>query len=371
MIKVLHVVGCLERGGTEQFLMQIFRNIDRKKYSFDFYVLNPQFISNYYENEMQALGGRIIKGESFKHKNKGIKKLRYAIRAYGPFDVVHSHINLGNAYVLYAAQKEKIDVRLSHCHAVYSNNNKNWFKKIYEQFLIKILLKYATHLIACSNEAGVSLYGKKNINKIILIKNGIDYKKFLKCETSNLVNQYPILKESKCIWGNITRFDDNKNQLFILDIFKKYKDMDNNIVLVLGGYDGGYRQLVIEKAKKLGIDSSVLFIEEQDNIYEWVNVFNVFVFPSKSEGFGIALLEAECAGCKCFASTAVPKDVDIGLGIVDYIELKKTDYQWASIIYNALQTYNKPSIRVRENKIKEKGLSIIDTVEDVIKLYEN
>ena len=192
----------------------------------------------------------------------------------------------------------------------------------------------------------------------------------MQSDVKELLQQYPLLQNNDCVWGNITRFDDNKNQSFILDIFKDFLNFDNRAVLVLGGYDAGCRQQITNKAKDLGIDSKVLILGVQTNIEKWLNLFNVFVFPSKSEGFGIALLEAEAAGCKCFASTNVPKMTDIGLGMVEYIDLQTKSIEWAKKIFISLSSYQKPSIEAREQAIIENGFSMNDTIKDIYRIYE-
>ena len=372
MKKILQVVGCLENGGTEQFLMSIYRQIDKNRFQFDFYVLNPQYISETIYNEIVSMGGQVIYGMHFGlgHSQRGKKLLKKVIRQYGPYDAIHSHINLGNAYILPVAKREKIPCRISHCHAIESFSYKRILKKIYYKYLQKKLLKSATDFVSCSIEAGVSLYGEYRKNQILVIKNGINYTKFLQSNVKELLQQYPLLQNNDCVWGNITRFDDNKNQLFILDIFKDFLNFNNRAVLVLGGYDAGCRQQITNKAKDLGIDSKVLILGVQTNIEKWLNLFNVFVFPSKSEGFGIALLEAEAAGCKCFASTNVPKMTDIGLGMVEYIDLQTKSIEWAKKIFISLSSYQKPSIEAREQAIIKNGFSMNDTIKDIYRIYE-
>ena len=55
MIRVLHCLDGLTRGGIETMLMNIYRNLDRKKIQFDFLLTNPEHCD--YEDEVVALGG--------------------------------------------------------------------------------------------------------------------------------------------------------------------------------------------------------------------------------------------------------------------------------------------------------------------------
>lgn len=373
MIKILQVMGCLEKGGTESFVMEVYRKIDRSKFRFDFYILNPQYMSAYVE-EIESLGGHVYKGEPLclNNANRGIRALRKVLRECGPFDVVHSHVNVGNALVLYVAKSEKVNVRISHSHAIHVKEKKP-FERLKKYVMKKLLLYSATDRLACSEEAGKSLYGNKSM---VIVNNGIDYDKFLKkqnAETNILLMKY--CKDfdfaPKCIWGNITRFDENKNQLFILEVFKEYLKFSPNSLLILGGYNGGTLDMVKNRAKALGLKKEVLFIGVQDNIEDWLDCIDLYIFPSKHEGFGIALLEAEISGCRCYASKSVPKSADLGLGTVEFLELNKGPKYWAEFI-------RKDDLKDRKTITKEqivdavirRKLSIESTVSQMESLYE-
>lgn len=53
-IKILHVVGKMDPGGIETLLMNIYRNIDRKRYEFHFAVQYPE--SGFYDQEIEEAG---------------------------------------------------------------------------------------------------------------------------------------------------------------------------------------------------------------------------------------------------------------------------------------------------------------------------
>ena len=57
--RILHVVSSMHRGGAETMLMNLYRNIDRKKIQFDFVCHTMEKCD--YEDEIIKLGGRIFK----------------------------------------------------------------------------------------------------------------------------------------------------------------------------------------------------------------------------------------------------------------------------------------------------------------------
>ena len=58
MIRVLHIVGKMDRAGAETMLMNLYRNIDRTQVQFDFITFTTQ--KGDYDDEILALGGKII-----------------------------------------------------------------------------------------------------------------------------------------------------------------------------------------------------------------------------------------------------------------------------------------------------------------------
>ena len=56
-IRVLQIVGRMDRGGIENFVMNIYRNIDREKVQFDFLCHYGREAA--FNDEIRAMGGRI------------------------------------------------------------------------------------------------------------------------------------------------------------------------------------------------------------------------------------------------------------------------------------------------------------------------
>ena len=57
MIRVLHYIGTLELGGSQAFVMELYRHIDRDKLQFDF-VIFPGWRGTLYD-EIKSYGGKI------------------------------------------------------------------------------------------------------------------------------------------------------------------------------------------------------------------------------------------------------------------------------------------------------------------------
>lgn len=145
-----------------------------------------------------------------------------------------------------------------------------------------------------------------------------------------------------------------------------YEDM----VLILGGPDSGMLKSVKEKAQRLGINDKIIFLDVVDNMPLWLNIFDIFLFPSKFEGLGIVLLECQACGTAFFASTNVPKNVDMGLGLANFIDLDETSEKWANKIVNSL-IYTRPQKEKIIKEFKNKKFLIAESSKILKNIYLN
>ena len=335
MIHVLHVVFSLELGGTEAFIMNMYRNIDRRKIQFDFLVLIKKDFP--YIDEIERMGGHIYWGVCPKYKRPcEFYKTVIPIMKNGKFDIVHSHINNFNGWVMSAAKIAKIPKRISHSHDTAGLDGKGVIKMFHlaEKHLAK---NCATHWLACSVEAGAYLFGQKFfcVNGKV-VRNGINVDKWLTHDAAN-EKQLSVewgLTDGQTVIGNISRFEAKKNQLFLIDVFAEVLKINSNAILLLGGVDGGQLSQCLEKVQQLGIYDRVRFIGPRTDMPNVLHLIDIFVFPSLFEGLGIVLLEAQAAGCYCLASDACPTDSDVGIGTIEYQKLSDSATHWAGRIFS-------------------------------------
>jgi len=367
MRRILHVVGCLERGGTEAFIMNIYRNIDRTEIQFDFLVLKEKEYP--YLEEIKMLGGNVYFGIPFSKRNiPSFLKQCISIMKQTKYDAVHSHLNIMNSWILLAAKLAKVPSCISHSHDTFGLGGRIDEKIIHriECLMIKLC---SDHFLACSEDAGKYLYGERLFrNKGRVINNGIDVEHFLSIK--EVATDIQVDKTASIVFGNVSRFEAKKNQLFILDVFKKILHYEPNAILLLGGVDGGQLQLCRQKVQELGIVDRVIFIGERSDVANVLRMIDVYVFPSLYEGLGIVLLEAQAAGCYCVASTACPLASDMGLGRIDYLSLDLDSDSWARFILNGyFNAEPYPSEGEVFEAFNNKGYSISSLAKNMTNIY--
>ena len=87
---------------------------------------------------------------------------------------------------------------------------------------------------------------------------------------------------------------------------------------------------------------------------------DLFLFPSLYEGLGNVLIEAQASGVPCITSTGTPKDADLKMGLVKFIDLKESIDIW---IIKILESFNREPLG--KSEIRDSFLSTGDNLEQV------
>ena len=328
MLRVLQVIGKMDRAGAETIIMNIYRNIDHSKVQFDFMVFSAE--KGDYDDEILQLGGNIYHMPAFKGYNyfRLCEEFRKFFKKH-PYKVVHGHIgSLAPAY-LKAAKKRGAYV-IAHSHATKSNRKLDNF--IFNIFSYRV--RYiADYFLACSKQAGIDRFGNKIINseRFEVVNNAIDSEKYKYTleRHEKLKKKYGL--ESKLIIGHVGRFSPEKNHKFVIEIFDRIHKTEKNAILVLVGR--GSEEKVIQKyVFEKGLAEQVRFLGVRKDVPDLMNLFDIFIFPSTYEGLGIVGIEAQAAGLPTFMSDAVPQEASVTPNVWRYPIERGTEYWKKQII---------------------------------------
>lgn len=355
-VRVLHCLGQLNTGGAETLVINLLRNIDRNKFQFDFLVFNDQ--PGFYDEEVRSLGSYIYYLPSI--SNAGVKNyLNKMVEFFKAtkIDVVHSHMDWQGGFISYAANRAGIKKIVVHSHAdqdMFKTNLSHRLLITINKYLIK---KYATNCIACSQEAGESLF----IRPFEVLINGIDIERFLS-PNQEIINQLKHelnIKDTDIILGNVGSLSENKNQQFLIHVLSK---LDKKYKLVLVG-DGAMKNELEQFSKEFNVSDQVIFAGVKKEIPEIMQLFNIFLFPSKMEGLGIVAIEAQVSGVPCIVSESIPKQVDVGEGLINRISL--VNDEWVKAIINI----DKNKIDINKQKIINSQFNIKKSCEKLVMIY--
>ena len=123
--------------------------------------------------------------------------------------------------------------------------------------------------------------------------------------------------ENKQVYGFAGRISYEKNPLFLMDVFKEIQKEIRSCFLVCG--DGDLMEETKARAHENGL--SVLFVGFVSNVQDYYQAMDVFVLPSRFEGLGIVLIEAQCCGLSCVASADVIPGLAKATELVEFVPL--------------------------------------------------
>jgi glycosyltransferase EpsF len=334
-LEILHCFGIMHRAGAETMLMNLYRNIDRSKYHFHFLVHSPE--KGDYDDEIKSLGGKIYHTSSLGEVGiiKYIILFKKIISKMPKIDIIHIHMDWQCGYIALAAHLSGIKniVVHSHTHGINKPSKKKQFAVMCSK---KLISRFAKERFACSKEAALYLYEMKNYQ---IIHNAIDFSYFKKLnETGRRRTRSELgIVENEKLLCHIGRLSDNKNQLFLLRLLNELIKVDKRYKLILIGRGEEYHTKITKLIDDYNLENHVQLLGVQEDIPKYLNASDVFLFPSKREGFGMVAVEAQLAGLPCIISDSVPRTVDLGLGLGQFIDLD--DFNgWIQAIQNSEKT---------------------------------
>ena len=358
-IRILHVVGRMDRGGTEALLMSLLRKLNRIEIIFDF-VEQTQDICDY-DEEILALGSKIFRCPPLSIRNIGqyAKWWKCFLSEHPEYYIIHGH-SRGSAPIYLKVAKELGRRTIAHCHNNSNGKGLHAVKRYIWQFPLRYIPEFC---FACSKDSGYSQFGKR---KFQVILNGIETEKYTWNSSTREKYRKQLELENNFVIGNVARFEPQKNHEFLIDIFAAIKKIEPTAKLMLVGR-GTREEMIRHKIHNLGLDKDVIFMGLRSDVNNLMQAMDVFLLPSHFEGLGIVNIEAQAAGLQCFVSEkVVPKEIEV-TELVHYISLQESAVYWAKQIVHCKQDMKKR--RNTTDDIIKSGFDIESTKNSLINFY--
>lgn len=341
-IRVLHVVTHLNRNGLESRIMDIYRNIDRTKVQFDFMIHRNE--KSDLGEEIESLGGHIYMMKRISPKNffSYMKDLDAFFQEHREYKIVHAHLNTLSTWVLLKAKKYGVPVRIAHSR---NANMEKDLKAIPKSFSKLFINKVVTDRFGCSKMAGEWLFGKKHANGTTfrVIPNAFEVEKFAWSEELRQRKREELgISEDQTAIINVARLSEQKNHMFLLDIFEEISKNNAKAHLYLVG-SGECEQKIRESIRAHQLQDKVHMLGNRPDVAELYQAADLFLFPSKYEGFGTVLIEAQVTALPVLASDTIPHETKL-CDCVRFMSLSEDAKVWAeaaeAMLKNSKRTDN-------------------------------
>jgi glycosyltransferase involved in cell wall biosynthesis len=334
-LRVLHVVGTMNPGGVETWLLHVLEHIERDRFQFDFCVCGPQ--AGLYAAEVERLGGKILKCPKGANLWLFRRDFRRVLRD-GKYDVIHSHVHFFSGALLRWAKAEGVPIRIAHSHNARDGRSDSRTRSYYRKLMKSWINRYATRALAASKPAARELFGENWVadNRLQILHYGLDLHPFQELFDRREVRAELGIPFDAPVIGHVGRFDEQKNHRFLLEIAVAVLRCRPGVHFLLVG-DGPLRPEIEASARQLGLSREIHFVGIRTDVPRlMVAAMDLFVFPSLHEGLGLCLLEAQAARLRCLVSDTVPKEVVRVHEAVEFLALSAGGDYWSRKVMQGL-----------------------------------
>ena len=321
-IKVLMVLSNLRvSNGVASFAINYYRKLNHDEISMNF--ITYKNIESPYIEEIERCGGKVYTLPPVSRPVSHIKECLRILKT-GKYDIIHDNTLLISLPLMECAA-HMVKYRVLHSHSCKLSN-----KDIHElrnRLFVGALLKTFNYFAACSEKAGRTLFGGKNFS---IIPNIINAKRF----RYDKEKRERIRKQENCsgkiIVGTVGRLTDAKNPTFAIDCMELVLAQHPNVEYWWIG-SGELDREVADIVASKGLSDRIRLFGSRRDIEDLYQAMDLYMLPSKSEGFGLSCLEAQAAGLFCVVSDQFPPEINV-TGNVEFVSLSLDKTQWAERI---------------------------------------
>lgn len=359
MERIAVIMGKMHSGGKKNLVMEYYRHIDRTKIQFDFICdIDSNSIP---KKEIMELGGRVYEIAPYQHIFKNMREMRNICKK-NRYKIMHSYNGTMNLFSMFVGWQSHIPIRINESISMAHSADK---KTVLKNILKPFSRMFATHFMAngeiCGKwQFGDKLYesGKVKVFKTVINTDANKYDPKVRTKT-----RIKLGIENNIVIGHIGRLTEQKNTLFVIDIFNEIVKQNPKAKLLIIG-DGNLREAMLEKIKKYDISNNVLYLGRREDIQQFYNAMDCFLLPSLYEGLPVVGVEAETCGLPVFFSTEIPRESSACSDLGHFISLDKNAKEWADEILRV----TKNNINIRKNRADEVKSAGFDSAVEANKL---
>lgn len=299
---ICFIIPTLDAGGIENYLLRFLKHI--KNYNNNITVICRSLNYGDLEPKYEKLPIEIIHQPLGYINIKNILIYRRILKRRN-FDTIVDFNGNFSGIIMFLSALLGISNRITFYRRSSDAFKKNLFNNLYNGFLNMLVFRFSTKILSNSKSALDYFFENKYIgnSKFKVIKNGVDPLIFhFNHNKLELKIKYG-LPLDKIIVGHIGRYDQAKNHETIFQVAGKL--VNNNFHFVFCGI-GTDSVEFLSKLEKLSIKNISTCLGIQPKVEEILNTYDIFYFPSITEGQPNALIEAVMCNVPFLASNIDP-----------------------------------------------------------------
>lgn len=250
-------------------------------------------------------------------------------------------------------------VRVTHSHNTMCEH------ETADKLLRPLFYHLYTDALACGEAAGQWLYGKR---KFLVMRNGRDIQKYCYNNEKRLqVRNRLGVRDDTLLVGHVGNFNKQKNQQFVLKIFRELREIYPDVKLYLMGA-GTLLDEMKRIADEMQIAGDVIFTGSIQNVEEMLQAMDVMVLPSLHEGLPLVVVEWQIAALPCLISDKITRECSYS-DLVHYMSLDEDYRNWARKIIEISNFNRNEKSKIMNKLTKDSGYDINQNAEELQKFF--
>jgi glycosyltransferase EpsF len=385
-IKVLQIVDTLGMGGAETWLMEVLRLWSKTgECHIDFLATsgNPGL----FDDEARLLGAQVhYLRYGRTHLTRFVTKFRNLLRE-GMYDAIHDHQDYASGWHFLMGRDWLPKIRVTHVHnpsyQILNNYGVTMSRRLTAQMGKRLVARYATHIIGTSRQV-IAEYGFdapmfRQIPNAAL-HCGFDPARFRRHPSeakAGICQEFGWPSDSRIILfaGRIDESPEfghprnHKNSAFAVSVGIECAHSDPRLRMLLAGPRSEAVPVLEERIAAAGLSGSIQFVGIRKDIERLMAASDVFLFPSRGEGLGMAAVEAQAAGLPVIAADSVPRECVVVPELVRFLKIEEGKEQWATQVLRFAAERDRVSDA--NKKVAASAFSIYQSAAALLALYNN
>lgn len=287
----------------------------------------------------------------------------------GNYDCVHIHGDVAYLLLIFAkaARRAGVGKIILHSHAAGIDGGSRRLKAALHRACRGALRRCATDFAACSDRAAAWMYPGMDVNRVVMIKNGVELERFAFNPGIRDRIRGELQLERAFVVGHVGRFAYQKNHEYLLDAFAAIRRRVGNARLLMVG-EGILFDQAREQVKRLGLEEDVIFYGASYDVGGLMQAMDLFALPSRFEGLPVVGVEAQAAGLPVLFSDRVTRQA----GLTERVWFLPIDGasvdRWAEAAEAVAEGHGWDRAEGYE-QVRRAGFTIQDTVRAFLELY--
>ena len=351
-IRICYFLYGLQNGGIEMVILNYLSRIDLNNY--DITIISQEDNNPECQKRFEDIGAKVYKVCKKKRLFSYIRQVKKILKE-NKCNIIHTNMGKANFLPCLIAKKMGIKARISHSH-IYLDNKPS-------KLIQKLNRKYSTVQIGCGSDAAKYIFGDSKDN--IVLYNPIDLKKFEFSNKKREEVRKQLKLQEKNVYGNVGRYCEQKNQMFLVDCFEKILEKDKKAHLLVIGGDGPLYNELCTYIEEKQLQRNITLLRNRKDVPDLYLAMDIFLLPSLYEGFPIAAIEAQASNLPVVMADTITGEAKINENVY-YLGIKDPN-EWIS----AVDYLKEDNTRNQKNKLKDTAFDLDYVSNKLNQIYRN